>query len=233
MSYFQDLYIKPVKNTCIKWKEFLLTFGIEICVVLMIYFLFGWGISNIASAIEPLADNNLENQTVLASNAFLYASEMESFFNNYYFTITILSVLIFLLYTVSRTIIWSKLLKIKLSVKKYFENLITDVILAVLIVLAYFFVITFIREEIHTIGLIVLWLPLLYYSFLVHLNLKKDFLERFKIKSSEYLIILPHTILVSVLALLLFNLNWGLIPGIALLAFYRIIVIEIKNLQVI
>ncbi len=226
MSYFQDYYIKPVRQSIGRWKDFLISSGVEILFLFAVYFLVTLGVSSVLSGLEPLKDNNMDNQAIIMQNAFTYASELESFVSNYYLVMSITILIIFLLSTFTRTFIWNRLLKKRTN---YFRNSVVDLVLVSLIAGAYFGVITFFKLSMHSIGFILFLGPVLYYSFFVHLNLKKNLKNIFKVSLHDMMMLLPHTIVFKTVAVILFNLNLGAIYLVILLSFYRIIVLEALN----
>ena len=126
MTYINKFYLNPLKNINTNWKKNCISSLAEIIIAIAIISFIMFSLLNIMSAMNPLADNNLDDKNILAANAFLYSSEMQSFLSTFYLIASIGLIIIFLTYTISRTFIWNYLLNKKNKFSNYLKNIIAD-----------------------------------------------------------------------------------------------------------
>lgn len=229
MSYFEELYKEPLKKTFQNWKKIITTFIFEffiVSIVVMLSFLLEMIIFNLKSKVQ---DHDFSTEEELFLHAFEYMSEMESFLQGFYIAVSLFVITVFLIYTLSRTLVWSKLLGIKITKKLILRNFSIDFVFAILALLFYLFITNFVRPQLMNIFFILLGVPLLIYSFLVHLNMKKNFKEVFKINLEEVLLFFPHIILITFIGIVFLNTSLGLLPFILVLSFFRIFYLSFRN----
>ena len=222
MSYFKDLYVNPFFKTNKEWKTIIVTTGIDIVVISILFALLLLSITAIERSGQTLKDNNLENKIELFENAEIYASELESFLSNFYLIIIGVTILFFIIYSLTRTFIWNKILKIKFNFINYIRNIFIDSLIVGVLIGLFLIIISYMQMNAQEIIIPILLVVMLYYSLFVHLNLRKDIKKIFKVKLKNLLLLLPHFLLFSFIIYTLLNTLIGLVFAIFVFNYFRV-----------
>jgi hypothetical protein len=229
MGYFNNVWKKPAKKAASRWKMLLMTTAAESLFIVFV-FLILWGIKfALMGSLVALDQQNLDDVNVLMENADRYTSEIKSFITMSISSSIIGLIVFFILYTITRTLIWSWILKVK---KTYIRNANIDFVFFVAVIAIITFCILFIKQVYYGYILMPTIIPLMYYSFHCHMRLgSKSIKEVFK-KAVSYklLLMLPHTILLLLLVSLI-NLAGSnifiLVLQLIALNWFRLFAIEI------
>jgi len=176
----------------------------------------------------PLTDNDLENKHVFMQNVIAYLAELKGFYIAVVLSVIFLVLLFFVLYALSRTMIWNRILGVK---NNYMRNMGIDAILYVAGAVILFLCASFIKPRFYLLVFLFTYFPLLYYSFFCHMNFnKKKVKDVFKSALSlDMLSLLPHTIIMAILYVLLQRNLITFILLFIIMNFFRIYAYEVKR----
>jgi hypothetical protein len=226
MSYINDFYINPFLKAAARWRDLLYTFIIEILFFSAVYSF--WSLANsvlnrfsmIISGIE------LEYSDKFLNTLPSYSADLGTFLMALYLIASAFLLASFILYTISRTVIWQRILAVQMS---FIRNALVDLtFFAVLLLLTLFFLM-YIKTEVYLLFLILFIFPVLYYSFFCHMNLsKKGYQKPFASALSGKLFYpLPHLlVMIAVLVMIPKNV-FSAIFLLAVFCFYRVYALEI------
>ena len=202
MSYFNDFYTIPFRNMLKKWKIFIYTTIIEFIFIGLLWVLGNFLMKTLDSFLLKISDIEMKNGSTFLNNVPSYNVELATFYLSFIIAILVFLVIFFVLYSISRTIIWNWIAKLK---NNFMRNMFVDGLLYIIFVLMVYFGIFYVKEQFYAHYIIIIVAPLLYYSFFCHMNyqlkgfnavMKKSF-------SRRMLFIMPHLLFTSMITLLL------------------------------
>jgi len=190
--------MKPFLDSAKQWKLILYTTLVELGVVFLTFLLYLAAKNVILRFLTPLGDNNLIDLNVMKQEVGTYVAELQNFFLVVAITVIGVLVIFFIIYTLSRTLIWNKIQNKK---NNYLRNMAVEGILYIIGIGILAFCFKFIKPDYYPHYLGLLFLPLLYYSFFCHLNLDKKRIKQVfsSAFSLDLLYLLPHFVILFII----------------------------------
>ncbi len=210
MGYVDEGYIKPLFKAFKQWKLLLYSMVVDFFLYLFSFGIFYATFSIIGYFMLPLNSHDLSDHITFFRDVSLYTTQIENFILVLYVGSIICLLLFLLIYSISRTMIWNKILKIK---GNYFRNLLVDGIIFIILLALSYLVIMYLKPEFINGFIVLIMFPILYYLFFCHINLgHKKIKEVFKSALSlDLLYLFPH--LIVMLFILVFILSFLFVTG--------------------
>lgn len=226
MAYLNQYYLRPFRASLKKWKLLMFSILVELTFIIVFYFTGKTLFSNMMEKLYMLSDNNLTDKFTFLANVADYNLELKAFLLSFYLGGLIFLVIFLILYSLSRTLIWNKVLGTK---GNFLRNFKVDLTLYIIFVALAAFMIQYIKQELYFWYFIFLLLPLMYISFVSHLNYRsKGYKNVFRsVFSIQLLLLLPHTLIIFLLSFVILRTPLVIIVYFILLNFFRIFSAEL------
>jgi hypothetical protein len=229
MSYLNEFYLYPLIKAFKRWKTIIYNLFIDLSFLGLCSILAYSLLNVLMKFIEPLGYHDLENYELLTLNLTSYSKELNYFYLALILGSLLFVILIFLLYSFSRTLIWNNIIFTK---KYYLRNLAIHAIHFFIGLFILIICISFIEVKYYLHFIIIFFLPWVYYSLYSSMNLgEKKIIDVFRNSWSYHLILLLPHFIIFILIVFFVNINSSLlILVIIFLNIFRIFIHEVKTL---